>query len=789
MKLRLVNPQNTQQVQMQGEVNPSPSAPLIYDVVALPETTEADSTVIYRLLKGTFVQNKIKYNDWNCHVVYNAGSITATEISTDNPINLYYVIEDAAIYGFKDDELQPIGNLELSDKFGDIIYSIANSDSDTVDLLLEYDIYIYKEGAWILLSDHNLQAEGNHSTKFNTALNEANGSFSSAFGKGTKATNEAEVAIGEYNKFEEDAIFSIGNGSDDTNRSNAFVVLKDGTIINKDIENKVDKITDSNKIYSTNSKGEFQARSVTSQPTSSAIAQYSSNETLKTSTPTQPTDCANKEYVDKIDQKIQDLDVSHLSDRIDDLEGLLIKYTEVNSDAYEVRVPAKSARKALVSYVGGFSQNSSVPLYRDVISTVIDEGVTLSKTYVLEAGSYRCTVNLISGEASQGQWFFVGSGQNIVAEFGAYAYVDIPVDNEYCFEIPNNREQVETTYEFVIEKTNVLIHAPTTKIISRGTNYLNVEQLVGSACRKNADGSYTLEKTSENDRLTAKASVSIPAGIRIVLRVIVKDYKLEYDHFLMQLRGKSGAYYSINTNVYGSYSSSIITAEEIVEAYAYIQQGASKDGNYITFTNVELTRVATYEDRPYFYEEYEMPQEILDLPGYGKGTDSSRYNYVHFTDKQYVKTCKEQIIVPEDVAVGSSKYKNVAFFKIPKPTDAVVAGITSRKDGFLLEGYTTEWKGSPWDDAKHVGCILSNASADYFWIGMPGGTTLQEAQNKLAGKTLLYYCQKNAHEYFDITDYLDYERYNFIEVQNEGTIYFENTYRLPVSSKITFAEV
>jgi hypothetical protein len=65
-------------------------------------------------------------------------------------------------------------------------------------------------------------AEG-HST-------ESSGLYSYSNGVGTKAKKRSQFSIGEYNADDANALFMVGNGSSDTDRSNAFSVQKDGSI-------------------------------------------------------------------------------------------------------------------------------------------------------------------------------------------------------------------------------------------------------------------------------------------------------------------------------------------------------------------------------------------------------------------------------------------------------------------------------------------------------------------------------------------------------------------------------
>lgn len=56
----------------------------------------------------------------------------------------------------------------------------------------------------------------------------ANGKQSAAFGFETVANSEYETVVGRQNVRRTDALFQVGNGTDDNNRKDAFTVLKDG---------------------------------------------------------------------------------------------------------------------------------------------------------------------------------------------------------------------------------------------------------------------------------------------------------------------------------------------------------------------------------------------------------------------------------------------------------------------------------------------------------------------------------------------------------------------------------
>lgn len=93
----------------------------------------------------------------------------------------------------------------------------------------------HSEGFGTTASGYASHAEGGSTV--------ASGSFTHASGEHTKATNYAEQAIGYYNKSthvnnngqwkgdSESTLFSVGNGTSESDRKNAFEVKQDGTVL------------------------------------------------------------------------------------------------------------------------------------------------------------------------------------------------------------------------------------------------------------------------------------------------------------------------------------------------------------------------------------------------------------------------------------------------------------------------------------------------------------------------------------------------------------------------------
>ena len=94
----------------------------------------------------------------------------------------------------------------------------------------------HAEGSGTKATNYNAHAEGglttasgnhSHAEGYNT---EASGWGSHAGGHGTKATVNSQTAIGRFNAEENDALFIVGNGTDDDKRSNAMSVKGNGAI-------------------------------------------------------------------------------------------------------------------------------------------------------------------------------------------------------------------------------------------------------------------------------------------------------------------------------------------------------------------------------------------------------------------------------------------------------------------------------------------------------------------------------------------------------------------------------
>lgn len=109
----------------------------------------------------------------------------------------------------------------------------SGEHSHAEGFMTESGSYCHSEGAGTKASNTASHAEGRDTKASGEASHaegrdsEASGDFSHAGGYGTKATGESSTAVGKFNN-DWNALFSVGNGTNAQNRSDAFKVDRSG---------------------------------------------------------------------------------------------------------------------------------------------------------------------------------------------------------------------------------------------------------------------------------------------------------------------------------------------------------------------------------------------------------------------------------------------------------------------------------------------------------------------------------------------------------------------------------
>ena len=143
-----------------------------------------------------------------------------TEIPTELPanggnadtVNGHSVNADVPADAVFTDTVPDLSPYALKSKYGDTTINVGRKANT------EIGTYSTAEGYGTTASGINSHAEGAGTT--------ASGYASHAGGIGTKALHDSEVAYGKYNESNDDTLFSVGDGTSETARHNAFEITK-----------------------------------------------------------------------------------------------------------------------------------------------------------------------------------------------------------------------------------------------------------------------------------------------------------------------------------------------------------------------------------------------------------------------------------------------------------------------------------------------------------------------------------------------------------------------------------
>lgn len=184
--------------------------------------------------------------------------------------------------------------------------------------------------------------------------------------------------------------------------------------------------------------------------------------------------------------------------------------------------------------------------------------------------------------------------------------------------------------------------------------------------------------------------------------------------------------------------------------------------------------------KPYYCEEYPIPQAILDLDGYGDGVSDDVYNYVDWENKQYHKRVGK-------VDLGTLPWENYQenvnlLFITNKLNNSISKSICSKYVKKTNASVGKEDKFYYFNPSNMVVVDSSYSDANDFKVGIQG--------------VMLYY-ELNEEQIIDISDIIDNTFQEPIEVEAGGTLTFHNSngdgYRLPIPNEeeyiVSLAEV
>ncbi len=189
---------------------------------------------------------------------------------------------------------------------------------------------------------------------------------------------------------------------------------------------------------------------------------------------------------------------------------------------------------------------------------------------------------------------------------------------------------------------------------------------------------------------------------------------------------------NINSTSYATFH--LTTDRNKTIDYFYLTY-SSGTGRVRLVDNIQLEEGST----PTPYEPYKESISYITLP---EGIDGlhSLPNGVKdevTTDRKLIKRTKEYVFQESDVIGIYATHINLDWARIAKKQDAEDYNSTSKTRTTIIDGYQ-EYTGGDFDNVSNVGKFSSKTHAREIWIGFSKGTTVEQAQQALAGIKVIY---------------------------------------------------
>lgn len=197
--------------------------------------------------------------------------------------------------------------------------------------------------------------------------------------------------------------------------------------------------------------------------------------------------------------------------------------------------------------------------------------------------------------------------------------------------------------------------------------------------------------------------------------------------------------------------------------------------------------VLTTDDfKPYHKNTYPIPQEILNLDGYGDGVSDDVYNYVDWENKEYHKRVGKYTIDGSEIISKEKTYwvMTVTDFEKPRPT-TINAICVNFKVG---RTFNLKWGNVVFRTGSN-GFVFTDSESKF--------ANANEVKNYFQQNNETIYYELNEEQTIDISDIIDATFQEPIEVETGGTLTFQNSngdgYQLPIPNEeeyiVSLAEV
>ena len=329
-------------------------------------------------------------------------------------------------------------------------------------------------------------------------------------------------------------------------------------------------------------------------------------------------------------------------------------------------------------------------------------------------------------------------------------------------------------------------HSPVQSLISEG-NILNIPDQSGSANGMSwvvKDGVITLNGAStgvdKSFNLFTVTLPDLPDGKYSVFVQGMTEDKNNYMNASFNSKDYKGFWQTnYNNHLHGG-------TMDFAPKYFNVGMGAnSVYNNHKLYISLVKGDVVPKTFKPYTPAiTLPIPEAAQALDGYGLGVNKDYYNYIWYNEDAgkyyYAINVASYTFTGEEII-----YENIATNdkKVYQCTSPISSYIYKEEDGSRIgdikfEGLDTVSVNDTWNNKTGVG----TKNNSILWY-IPSIQTVEDMRKFLTGKTIVY--RMNNPTTMIIDTILPEELY--LEVQNQGTITFNNDYNLDMPNKITYA--
>ena len=517
-------------------------------------------------------------------------------------------------------------------------------------------------------------------------------------------------------------------------------------------------------------------------------------------------------------------DMEYLQKQLTNLEysadGMTFTYEENSDIAYEKDVPSGASPYAVISKVGGMSYASSNLIeLKDKENTDLGNGVTYSikdgiitlngtstvsnikvsipfktplpiGTYTLKSFGDK-TDGDVMGIAMQNGWQTVMQFPPInlqyftktTTDLGYYFIYNIVSGNTYTnFKIKPMLVRGSTEPTEFVPYFEGIRDSVVTNIASQGQNLYNlpneVRSIYGYSIRCLNGEIYFTGQSTQNGNIRFDFEKPLPAG-QYTLSMF-NNYNSNYSTINYGFRCTDGSYlfrYFDKENA--TYSETI--PKEISSIFIGIPSTGLDLTGFTCYPMVVKVSTPATEFKPYKLVNKSLPMAVKTLTDYGLGINEEYYNYIDLLNKKYVRKVSSKVLDETlTFKIWNSSTSSFIFEELNHSSQVIANTIVPSI--LLNSSFIKIVNRNDLYNGLDYGISISGSS---IYLRLENISTVDELNNYLSSSpiTLIYPLETPIEE--DIS-YLLKDVDEFIEVEELGSITFENEYKNDTTSNITY---